>query len=228
MFFSGVGFAFSLDIACFGKCDLGKEGTYDFINQNCKEGDVTNDRTVGSKFNCLHCHTESNACLREQSNTEVFNDIRVTFGHFCANACAEIFTETTGAHVNKTDDNNEDIIKNIIQNLLETILKSVEMGDIIVSLSNPDEETVKSKNIFGANFVKISISSSSLLLSENDLEYMLDPYKIVDSSNRKNLLRSMILANVKNLTQNLNGVFWVESQILKNTTFNIIIPQGKN
>ena len=57
---------------------------------------------------------------------------------------------------------------------------------------------------------------------------MLDPYKIVDSSNRKNLLRSMILANVKNLTQNLNGVFWIESQILKNTTFNIIIPQGKN
>lgn len=128
----------------------------------------------------------------------------------------------------KTIVSDEDIIKNIIQNLLEIILKSVEMGDIIVSLSNPDEETVKSKNIFGANFVKISISSSSLLLSENDLEYMLDPYKIVDSSNRKNLLRSMILANVKNLTQNLNGVFWIESQILKNTTFNIIIPQGKN
>lgn len=123
---------------------------------------------------------------------------------------------------------NEEIIKTILQNILEVILKSVEMGEIALSLSTPDEEFIKSKNLFGANFVMISISSSSLLLSENDLECMFDPYKIVDSPNRKNLLRSMSLACVQNLIKSLNGIVWVESKILKNTSFNIILPQGKN
>lgn len=122
----------------------------------------------------------------------------------------------------------EEIVKTVIQNILEVILKSVEMGEILLNLSIPDEEFIKSKNLFGSNFVMLSISSSSLLLSENDLECMFDPYKIVDSTNRKNLLRAIVLACVKNLVQTLNGVVWVESKILKNTSFNIIIPQGKN
>lgn len=121
----------------------------------------------------------------------------------------------------------EAIIKTILQNILEVILKSVEMGEVAIHLSTPDEECVKSKNLIGSNFIMISVSCSSLLLSENDLECMFDPYSIVDTSNRKNLLRAMILACVKNLVQALNGIVWVESKILKNTSFNIIIPNGK-
>ena len=55
---------------------------------------------------------------------------------------------------------------------------------------------------------------------------MFDPYAIVDSSNRKNVLRAIVLASVKNLVQSLNGIVWAESKILKNTSFNIIIPSG--
>lgn len=136
--------------------------------------------------------------------------------------------------VNFSDDvkntiiSDENIVKSTLQNILEVILKSIDMGEIQVNLTIPDEQVVKSKNLFGENFLMISISSNSLLLSENDLECLFDPYKIVDSSNKKNLLRAMSLACVKNLVQSLNGFVWVESQILKNTTFNIIIPQGKN
>ena len=122
----------------------------------------------------------------------------------------------------------EEILKTILQNILEVVLKSVEMGEIAINLSIPDEECVKSKNLFGSNFIMLSVSSSSLLLSENDLECMFEPYKIVDSSNRKNILRAMTLACVKNLVQALNGAVWIESQILKNTSFNVILPQGKN
>lgn len=122
----------------------------------------------------------------------------------------------------------ESIIKIILQNILEVILKSVDMGEISINITVPDEEVINSKNLFGANFIQFSISSSSLLLSENDLEHMFDPYSIVDTPNKKNLLRAMTLACVKNLVQNLNGIVWVESKILKNTNFNIIIPQCKN
>ena len=101
------------------------------------------------------------------------------------------------------------------------------MGEISIKISLPDEEFVKSKNLFGTNFILLTISSTSLLLSENDLEYMFNPYQIVDTTNRKNLLRALTLASVKNLLQTINGIIWVESKILKNTSFNILIPQGK-
>lgn len=120
----------------------------------------------------------------------------------------------------------ESRVKNVVQNIFDVILRAVDMGDINIQISNPDEETVRAKNLPAKNYTMISITSSSLLLSENDLDLMFEPYKIIDSPNRKNLVRAMTLASVKNLIQSLNGIIWVESRILKNTIFNIIIPQG--
>ncbi|MBQ7125651.1 PAS domain-containing protein [bacterium] len=120
----------------------------------------------------------------------------------------------------------ENILRNIIQGILEVILKSVDMGEISITISEPTDEILSAKSLNG-DFTMISIKSSSLLLSENDLESMFDPYKIIDSPNRKNLLRAMTLASVKNLVQLLKGQIWVESLLLKNTSFNILIPQIK-
>lgn len=124
----------------------------------------------------------------------------------------------------KTISSDENILKSIMQDVLEIMLKSLEMGEIAIRLSNPDEEFIASKNLAVGNYTMISLASNSLLLSENDLECMFDPYKIVDSTNRKNVLRAIVLASVKNMVQSLNGIIWVESQILKSTSFNIIIP----
>lgn len=123
----------------------------------------------------------------------------------------------------KTISSDEETLRSILQDVLEVILKSVDMGEISINLSTPDNEFLASKSIPLGARTMISLSSSALLLSENDLECMFDPYKIVDSSNRKNVLRAIVLASVKNLVQSLNGYIWVESQILKSTSFNIII-----
>ena len=120
----------------------------------------------------------------------------------------------------------QDICKNILQDILEVILKSVDMGEVVVNLSTPDAEEIANKGLVEGNYTKISVSSSALLLSENDLECIFEPYKILDSTNRKNVLRAIVLASVKNLVQSLNGIIWVESQILKSTSFNVIIPIG--
>ncbi len=125
----------------------------------------------------------------------------------------------------KTVHSDADIVKNILQNILEVIFKSVDMGEVGIELSNPDEEFLNSKNITAGNYTLIKISSSALLLSENDLECMFDPYKIVDSTNRKNVLRAIVLNSAKNLVQSLGGAIWIESQILKSTSFNIILPE---
>ena len=124
----------------------------------------------------------------------------------------------------KTTSSDSEILKMIMQDLLEIVLKSVDIGEINISLSNPDEEYLSSKKIQQGNYTLISISSSALLLSESELDCLFDPYKIVDSTNRKNVLRAIVLASVKNLVQSLNGYIWVESQILKSTSFNIVIP----
>ena len=124
----------------------------------------------------------------------------------------------------KTISSDEDILRNVLQDILEIILKSVDMGEVIISITNPDEDLINSKGLIASQYVMISLASSALLLSENDLECMFDPYKIVDSTNRKNVLRAIVLASVKNMVQTLKGVVWVESQILKNTSFNVIIP----
>ena len=100
------------------------------------------------------------------------------------------------------------------------------MGEVVVNLSTPDAEEIANKGLVEGNYTKISVSSSALLLSENDLECIFEPYKILDSTNRKNVLRAIVLASVKNLVQSLNGIIWVESQILKSTSFNVIIPIG--
>lgn len=125
----------------------------------------------------------------------------------------------------KTVHSDSDIVKNILQDVLEVIFKSVDIGEVGIELSNPDEEFLNSRNIAAGNYTLIRISSSALLLSENDLESMFDPYKIVDSTNRKNVLRAIVLNSAKNLVQSLNGVIWVESKILKSTSFNIILPE---
>ena len=129
-------------------------------------------------------------------------------------------------NLKKTIVTDTEILKNILQDLFEVILKSVDMGEVIITLSTPDEQEIAAKSLNEGNYTKFSISSSALLLSENDIENMFDPYKIIDTTNRKNVLRAMVLSSVKNLVKSLNGIMWVESQILKSTSFNVIIPEG--
>lgn len=124
----------------------------------------------------------------------------------------------------KNISSDSEILKSVLQDLLEVILKAVDMGDINIKLSNPDSEFLASKNITEGIYTMISLSSSSLLFSENDLDCLFEPYKILDTTNRKNVLRAITLASVQNMLKALNGTIWVESQILKSTSFNVILP----
>lgn len=133
---------------------------------------------------------------------------------------------TTDENFKKKITTDQDIFKNIVQDLLEVILKSIDMGEVTIDLSNPDEEEISAKGFKPGAYTKLAISSTSLILTENELECMFDPYKILDSTNRKNVLRSMVLSSVKNLVQTLGGVVWAESKILKSTGFYVIIPEG--
>lgn len=131
-------------------------------------------------------------------------------------------------NIKKVAVSDEEILKNILQNIIDVIVRSIDIGEIHVSLSLPSEAFLQEKNLIDNEYILISLSSSSMMLSDNELESMFDPYKIIDTSNRKNLLRAIILATVKNFVQALNGFVWVESEVLKTTSFNVLIPTNKN
>ena len=130
--------------------------------------------------------------------------------------------------IKNTVNSDEEIIKTLVQNIIEVIIKSIDMGELVINLSTPNTELLQNKGLdITKTYLLFSISSNSLLLTENDLESMFDPYKILDTTNRKNLLRAMILAYVKNMVKTINGQVWVESQILKSTSFNLLIPNNE-
>ena len=174
--------------------------------------------------------TESETMKPEMKKFDVLNSVNsvVRYNEQLTKDKELRWSVTVAEGIKNTAITDESFVKNILQNIFEVILKSVEMGDINVNISVPDEEFLQSKNIPLNDYLMFSVTSSSLLLSESDLELMFEPYKIIDTPNRKNLLRAMTLASVKNMVQSLKGIIWIESRILKNTVFYVIIPQGGN
>ena len=63
-----------LDLTCFFERDLSEERTNELIDEDGEEGDISNDLAFRTELLSLNSHTESNACLRKKSDTEVFND----------------------------------------------------------------------------------------------------------------------------------------------------------
>ena len=171
--------------------------------------------------------TESDSCKPEMKMFDLISSIN-SLVRYNEQLCKDkeiTWNVNVAAGVKNTIVSDESFTKNIVQNIFDVVLKSVEMGDINIEISQPDEDMIQTKKLPSKKYVLISVTSSSLLLSESDIELMFEPYKIIDSPNKKNLLRAMTLASAKNLVQALNGIIWVESRILKNTVFNVLIPQ---
>ena len=63
--------------------------------------------------------------------------------------------------------------------------------------------------------------------AENDFDGLFEPYVQVDKTNKKNFIRSLSLGTANVLLKKINGVMWVESEVMKGTSFNIIIPVEK-
>ena len=127
----------------------------------------------------------------------------------------------------------ESVLKTVLQNILETSVKSTEIGSITITLSNPDMELVVKSGLKVINkatnqsYLLISVKDTGMGLKEIELDGLFEPYTQLDKPNKKNFLRSLCLCTVKTLLNKLNGTVWVESEIMKGTTFNIIIPVEK-
>ena len=77
------------------------------------------------------------------------------------------------------------------------------------------------------SYLQISIKDSGMGLKESELEGIFEPYSQIDKMNKKNFVRSISLGTVKTLVNRLHGTVWVQSEVMKGTTFNIILPVEK-
>lgn len=135
--------------------------------------------------------------------------------------------------VNKAVYTDMDALKIIMQNILETSIKLTEIGSINIELSNPDPELIKKagikpiKNANEASYLLISIIDNGIGLQENETEGIFEPYTQLDKVNKKNIVRSFCLGTAKELVKHLNGTIWLQTEVMRGTVFNIILPVEK-
>lgn len=137
---------------------------------------------------------------------------------------------------NRTVHTDDNAVKTILQNILETSVKITEIGSINIKISNPDTETLKLAGIGITHpdkvfsFMHIEVKDTGIGLQESELEGLFEPYSQLDKANKKNFVRAISLGTAKIIANKLEGEIWAESEIMKGTTFNIILPieRGNN
>lgn len=127
----------------------------------------------------------------------------------------------------------ENAFKTILHNILETALKSTDIGSISVALYHPSLDFVSAKglNVFEdageTSYMVLTVMDTGAGVIEGDLDVLFEPYAQLDRPNKKNIVRSIALASVKNIVKYLKGALWVESESMQGTTYNVILPIEK-
>ena len=126
----------------------------------------------------------------------------------------------------------EKTVKTILQNILENSIKLTDTGSISIRVNYAEEELVNKINIFDNvkenSLIHITVSDTGIGLQETEMNGLFEPYNQLEKSNKKNIVRSISLGTASILAKRLHGVIWAESEVMKGTTFHIIIPIEKD
>ena len=126
----------------------------------------------------------------------------------------------------------EKTLKTILQNLFETSIKLTDTGSISFRIFYPDPEIIKGMKVFENykenSLMQITITDTGIGLQETEMDGLFEPYNQLDRTNKKNIVRSISLGTANILARRLQGIVWAESEVMKGTTFNIIIPIEKD
>ena len=129
--------------------------------------------------------------------------------------------------------NDENVIKIILQNILETSIKLTDSGKITIKINHPDIDTVEKcgakivKNANNFSYVRITIADTGMGLAESELNGIFEPYTQLDKTNKKTILRSISLGTAQTMLKRMGGAIWINSEVMKGSIFNIILPIEK-
>lgn len=135
--------------------------------------------------------------------------------------------------IKRTIYSDEQLLELILRNIIEIAVQSTDVGDITIDVKHPELELVNNKglvpfeNASEKSFLMFSIKDMGLGISDAELDTLYEPYAQLDNPNKKNVVRSMSFATIKNLIKMLKGNMWVETEPMQGSTYNIIIPAEK-
>ncbi len=179
--------------------------------------------------------TESNLITLEPKTFDIVNCIQEIIKSNEAAASSKKLSITLDSEklANRPATTDRNLLKTILQNIIDVSLKSTEIGSINITISNPDIYYVQEAGVkifnkaTNESYVLISVKDTGAGLKETEMDGLFEPYTQLEKANRKIFLRSICLGTVKALAEKLNGKIWTESEVMKGTTFNIILPVEK-
>ena len=129
--------------------------------------------------------------------------------------------------------NDEDAVKIILQNILETSIKLTDIGTITIKVDHPDIELLEKsgvkifKDANSLSYVEIILSDTGIGLAESEMEGIFEPYTQLDKAHKKTILLSITLGAAYTILKRMGGALWVNSEVMKGSTFHIIMPVEK-
>lgn len=127
----------------------------------------------------------------------------------------------------------ENSVKIILQNILETSIKGTDVGDITIKVNHPEPDELEKCGINNNNdagvfsYAKITISDTGMGLAESEMEGIFEPYTQLDKTHKKTILRSITLGSAYTIAKRLGGAIWINSEVMKGSSFFVIIPIEK-
>ncbi|MFH0703196.1 MAG: ATP-binding protein [bacterium] len=125
----------------------------------------------------------------------------------------------------------ENMLRHVLLNILTNAVKFTDTGSITLKVVYPDIEFVKSQGIeipqdfADKAYMMFSIIDTGIGIPEEELNNIFYEYRQLDRSMSKKYGGTGLgLAITRKILQELDGVIWVESELMKGSTFNFIIP----
>ena len=226
---SVIGFSKALLDGLSGNLNEKQDKYINIINKNSEE--------VLSLFNRILDLSKSESNLFERKFSyfdavNVLNDAIKMYNSEISSKDLKINTDIS-SDIKRTIYSDEELLKLILQNIIEIAVKSTDVGDISITIKHPELELVNDKglvpfeNASEKSFLMISVKDMGLGISEEELDNLFEPYSQLDNPNRKNVIRSISFATIKNVIKMLKGNMWVDTEAMQGTTYNIIIPTEK-
>ena len=122
-------------------------------------------------------------------------------------------------------------LKIALHNIIETSAKMTDNGTITIKLDYPEPETIESsedeiENAVENSNIRISITDTGMGFAESEIDGLFEPYTQLDKVHKKAILRSLTLGTAYTIIKRLGGTLSAHSEVMKGTTFTIILPVG--
>ena len=179
--------------------------------------------------------TESNLFEYESQIFDVVNTTQLVTKEFEIEAVEKnlLWSLDVADITKKSIFSDEGALKVILRNILEICINMTDIGSIAVKLTHPNRELVAQQGFEVPEtdeeynekaYLMFEIKDTGAGYSELEQENLFEPYKQLDKPNKKNIVRSVALASVKNIVKHLKGKIWVETALMQGSTYSVIVP----